>query len=109
MNKEAIQQKIKKQELFVVDSFDLDDIIAAVFPEAKWEHGDFNCSKEAGNDTSIEVTVNPDHDGDWEAGELAKNLAGERCSGYGDPDLLMNEMCRRELIEPGTYIVHVCW
>lgn len=106
---DLLTAKIKKRMTFHVDSFDLDQIFAVAFPTAAWKHGDFNCAKECGNDSTVELSADANPVKDYDAEELAKNLAGERCSGYGDPDILLNEMCRRGLIEPGVYMVGVCW
>ena len=41
---------------------------------------------------------------------LAKFVAtGEDTEGYGLPDILLNELCRRGLIEPGRYLIEVSW
>ena len=106
---DLLTAKVKARTTFHVDAFDLDDIFEEAFPEAAWKHGDFCAAKECGNDSTVELSVDTEPLGDFEAKDLAKNLAGERSSGYGDPDLLLGEMCRRGLVEPGVYMVGVCW
>ncbi len=103
------QEHIRPIQAYTIDCFDLDDkILTPEFPH--WQHGDFAAAKEAGNGVYVEVTVTYGIDDEYDQECFDKYLAtGEDDLGYGLPDVLLSDMCRRGLIDAGLYLVHVCW
>ena len=90
----------------VINCFDLDDnVLHPEFPQ--WEHGDFHMSKEASNDTYLRLDITSGND-EYEQEELDEYLKTGDVD-YGTSDLLLNQLCERGLIDPGTYLIHIFW
>lgn len=94
---------------YAINCFDLDEkVLKPEFP--RWEHGGFHAAKEALNDTYIEVTVTFGIEDEDDQECFDKYVAtGEDDLGYGLPDVLLSDMCRRGLVNAGQYLVHVTW
>lgn len=65
----------------------------------------FVSSMECGNDTSHRMTVDG-RDDDPEELQKFKDTGYSWCI---TAELLMNDMCRDGELEPGIYVVEVCW
>lgn len=103
-NSDLGKDMFKKEVVFTVDYNDLEYYLESQFgypPEclACWEQG---------NDTTKEMNIDGDCS-DWDDGELEKFKKDGKASSWGLPELLMNDLCRRNIVEKGTYMVNVCW
>ena len=104
-NNEADRSIFKKETVFTVDYNDLDNLLEGIygFPvecTACWEQGNYSAK---------ELNIDGDID-DWEEKELKSfKKDGTNKSRYGLPQLLMNDLCRQDKIESGTYMVDIFW
>lgn len=103
-----MDERIYKETVFIVDALDLDDIIQKEWP-GLWSQGLFVAAMESSNDVSHEVAVGPEEAKSWDLEDLARFMSGKEQPWCDTPRLLMNDMCRRGLLEPGLYFVRVCW
>lgn len=107
---EGYRKEFEERKVFRINAFELDDkVLTPEFPH--WKHGFFAAFKNAGNDTCIEVDVEPGGMLDFcDQEALDKFVAtGEEMADYGLPDILLNDLCRRGLIDPGRYLIEVSW
>ncbi len=85
-----------------VDIFDLNDFIAE-----KYELDKFEGHLEASNDSDHEIEVDGEVD-EYDEEDLQKALK----SGWIEMwrlGVILNDMCRKQWIFPGNYLVSVCW
>ena len=102
MNTERGAPKARKETVYEVDSFWLDDAVKAEYGQDL----DFVAAIECGNDTNHRFIVNGTVS---DPNEFQKFVDGDEPSSFGTPDDAMNDMCRKGLLEPVIYIVNVCW
>lgn len=81
---------------------DLDRFIEHIYGVDEYS---FVAEQEANNYSSYDFTVDGELD-EWDEEELRKFV--EKKSDCG-PATILNDMCRREIIEPGEYLIEVYW
>jgi hypothetical protein len=72
-------------------------------PKQQW---DFVSDQECGNDSSHSFTVVNETD-EFEKEDLIDFVKGKRVSGMAHA--ILNDLCSKDLIPAGKYIVNVCW
>ena len=100
----TIEFWIEKETVFKID---YDHVTDMVFSLYGLENYCFIAAQECGNDTTHEFQVTGKLD-EWSAKEAAKIRAGKPAK-YLSNDTLMNMLCEDGYLEPGTYLVKVCW
>ena len=95
--------KVKKVEFFVVDYGDFESFVKEIYGKDFC----FVSQEEANNDSEYEFDVDGDVD-KWSGEQVEKFKAGD-IGTYGLPRALLNDMCKNGHIEPGAYLVKVCW
>lgn len=95
--------KVKKVAYFGVDYNELDKFIKAVYGVY------YSCvgSQEWGNDSQHRVHAEAVELGPWDAKKLEEVKAGKEPS-YS-LGAVMNDLAFQGLIEPGEYLIDVCW
>lgn len=97
------KDKFKKVEYFEIEYYELDNIINQEYPDIKYES-----ALEQPNDSYFTVFV----DGliNWKDEFLLTNLlVNGHAQDYRTTTILMNDMCRKGLIEKGNYLINVSW
>ncbi len=91
--------------VFRVGSYDLD-----VFMRKVYNHDlEFTEVRECSNDSSHEIfNITSDDLDEWEQTDV-KDFKESGISGWGTPRALLRDCCIRGLVEPGDYIIRVCW
>ncbi len=92
--------KVEERKAFFVDYHDLDKFINHHYPilQSKFE---FVADEEMNNDSEKEINVTGE--AKWGEKEI------QRGEGMYMTSALLNDACRRGLLEKGTYIISVCW
>jgi hypothetical protein len=108
--------KAKKEVVFRVNYGDLDEFIREAYGlEYKAHEGgyggqypyDFAASEESANDSSHSFSVEPEAPDKYEAQQIAEMKSGKFQTFI--TSALLSDLCHRGLIEPGEYIIDVCW
>lgn len=95
---------MKKKSIIEIDSNELDTLVHEKLGFKEYE---FVPVEECGNDSSHEFTVsNKPHD-KWQQESIDK-WAKYKFVRYSNGAIL-NELCIKGFIEPGEYLVTVCW
>lgn len=95
------KDKFEKQISYSIDYGDLDDLIKEIYGV------EFESALEQDNDTSLFISVDGQFD-DYDETDFEFFLnSGEQ--GYNTLRILLNDMCRKDMIEPGLYIINICW
>lgn len=100
-----IKLKCEKETIISVEYDDLEDYVEKVYPFLKGYQ--FAVVQECGNDTQhrfvIDGKIDKQDAEDWEKIKVNKVLKNYRNR------LLLDMLCHDGLIEPGTYLIAVCW
>lgn len=96
------KDKFKKVEYFEIEYHELDDIINQEYPDL-----DYECALDQNNDSNISLSI----DGEFSSfDDLAlEKLLKNNDQNYQSTRLLLNDMCRKGLIEKGDYLITICW
>lgn len=97
--------KMTAVTVYEVDSYDLEQFINEQYPAAK--SYSFVASTECGNDSQHEYNVQGVPLDKWSAEDVTSFSTGKRAS-CSLQDIL-NDLCNRDLIPAGTYLIKVCW
>lgn len=108
-----------KKTFLVVDYGEVDRFINEHYKPFKpaqeerpryYQNDGYECAAvhEWGNDSSHEFHVDDDETDEWSEKEIAEWLSGvsDRPPSL---DVLFADLCARKKIEPGVYLVNVCW
>lgn len=92
-----------KRVVFEVDAFDLGDFIAH-----HYQLSNFSCILESSNDSTHTFIVCKEQMFASEEKDIAAYKENEECeiSGVGT---VMKDLCNKGIVEPGKYLVNVCW
>ena len=96
---------IKKKEVFAADYGDIESLVQSHYDIDEWS---FVEDTESGNDTSHEFTVVRGAQKEWDKQDIQafRDSQGTKCYMAGR---LLNDMCDAGLLEPGEYVIRVCW
>jgi len=97
-----------KKQLIVVDYGDLDEFISDIYGREYEIVADLELMQEGiFNDVSKSTLVKKEQLDKWQQGELNK----WKTSGRGNRmfHTLMTDLCNRDLIEPGEYLIEISW
>lgn len=103
--------KPREEKFFVIDAHDLNDFIHKTYPKMKYYQ--FHWAQKSQNDCShtFKVQNNWDATDEPEQWEKMKNTkedmhtdAYEYCNG-----MILNALCIEGYIQPGNYLIRVCW
>ena len=102
--KQGIFREVQTK-VFVVDYSDFDEFI-----KSHYNKECFNCvaELEIGNDSCHIFDMIDGKSNKWDRNEL-KKFKTKSESDYSTPRILLNDLCKQKIIEPGMYIIHVCW
>lgn len=95
--------KTKKVEYFEVDYGDLEAFIEEVYGQ------EFNlaCDQETGNDTALTMEVKKERLGEYDRDKIDRWIRdGEESYMFR---VLMFDLCNKDLIEPGNYVIEISW
>lgn len=95
------QNKFEKQIVYSIEYSDLDNLIEKIY-DVEFESAFFQR-----NDSTLSVSV----DGtlsDYDQKDLVEFFS-TGIQKYNTLCLLLNDMCRKDMIEPGNYIINICW
>jgi len=95
--------------VFNVDYNEIEDLIDAHFMNSNHINGGFRLAadQESGNDTSVDIYVEKQELGEYELGTMAKIQAGKWPS--FSLSLLLTELCNRDIIPSGSYLIRISW
>lgn len=93
----------RTQTVITVDAFDLDTFIAKAYGL-----DNFECSLESPNDSSHTFTVEAKPLDEWTTKAVAEFIGRKSCEIYSLGGIL-DDLCLKGEVEPGDYIVSVCW
>lgn len=96
-----MQLKVDEEKVFFVDYGDLDEFINHHYPNLQNKF-EFVADEEMSNDSSKQICV----DGKVDEGSKAQIQEGE---GMFMTNPLLNDACRRGLLEKGMYVIRVSW
>lgn len=111
---------MKTRTIIEMDSYELDQLVATHIPNQKgWA---FVVDQEAGNDSSHSfngigipanygATIDPKLIESWRLRELNDSkafIAGQKVSGFGAHQVL-ETLVRLGVLQPGDYLIKVCW
>jgi hypothetical protein len=85
-----------------VDSYALAKFIADYY-----DLGNFDATLESSNDTTHDITVSGNLD-KWEEDDLKEILEMKGCE-YYKLGVVLNDLCRKDVIPAGEWLVRVCW
>lgn len=97
-------KNLEKFEVISVDYGDLDNLVKEVYNNEDYE---FVADEEMGNDSQKlykDITGSLE---DYDEKELERFKSGERHS-Y-NTRVILEDLCRNGHIEPGNYLIKVCW
>lgn len=95
--------KHEKKVVITVDQCDLDKFISEVYDKPF----EFVADEEANNDSSYEFSVKKEVLSEYDMRKLNEFKAtgkGQLLTGT-----LLADLCNKDLIEPGDYIIQTCW
>lgn len=96
---------IKKKEVFSADYRDIEELVQTHYGLDYWRFAE---DTESGNDTSHEFNVARDAQSEWEKQDIQAFRESKGTKVYMAGRLL-NDMCDAGLLEPGEYVIRVCW
>ena len=91
--------------IYRVDAFDLDDFLQSHFGG----NIEVNAAWEMGNDSSFSMTVVDDPLEDYEQEIIDNYVANENDYQHSTPRHLMQALAIQGIVEPGEYIIDICW
>lgn len=95
--------KFKRIEYFETEYEEFEELIKKVYEQ----NYDYICDTECGNDSSQSYMVQSNELDKYD--EKAINIFIESGRYNNMVAVLLNDLCRRKIIEPGNYLIHVCW
>lgn len=95
---------VEKEVIFRVSYSDLEDFFCEVYDFKSWS---FVADQECGNDSDHTFDVDGKL-GKLDREELVEILKSKKQTQFRT-ELLLKDCCARGLIEPGQYLVAVCW
>ena len=101
---ETLQLKSKIKTVIEVNAFDLDAFVKSIYGTKSYS---FIADNECGNDSVHTFTVVNEQLEDYEQDEL--NEWKENDSGNYMTSILLQDLCINGHIQPGEYIISVCW
>lgn len=96
------KDNFQTETFFTIDYYDLDDII-----REEYNDPDFECSLDQSNGSYIKMGVNGEFD-KYKTNGLRLYLENKRQE-YNTLGILMNDLCRKGMIEKGEYLIYVSW
>ena len=105
----------KRTAVYMIDYGDFEAMVLEEWPIWKgtklnqYDSWSFPASEECGNDVAKTYTVERDESDDVDRDEVNAFEEKAKRSGMWVSGALLNEMCRRGIIEPGEYIIEVSW
>lgn len=96
---------IQKKEVFSADYSDIEELVQTHYGVDDWS---FTEDTESGNDTSHEFTVARDAQNEWNKRDIQAFRDSDGKKVYM-VSALLNDMCDAGLLEPGEYVIRVCW
>lgn len=99
-----MQLEHTKEVKIIVDYYDVEVLIHKIYGS----HFEIVAQEEASNDSNLTFTVEakePEYD--WDRDELEK-FTSNRTSDCST-SLILNDMCRKGIIEPGNYLINISW
>lgn len=100
MDEIKYQNRFREKLVYEIDYSDLDDILKEEYNL----NGDFSCAIGQSNDSTLEIEVDEDFDDD-----LQEILNPSNYDGWITTSALLHHLCSLNKIEPGTYLIQICW
>lgn len=97
---EMIQKYISKETSFTVDYYHMEEITKAVY-------GKGIEVIESPNDTTHEFSVKPKVE-EWDQERVEKAIKNGYLEAYAY-GCILNDLCKKNIIEPGKYYIRVSW
>ena len=98
-----MQLKHTVRSYFVVDYHDLDNLLREYYPG--WDT--IISDQELHNDMEHAIWVQKEEISEYDIDDLEKSKAGKHVSWC--LNTLMTDLCNRDIIEPGDYLITICW
>ncbi len=95
------QDKFKKQISYSIEYYEFDDLIKEVYGI------DYESIIDQDNDSTLKINVDGKFD-DYDETNLEFFL-NSGVQEYYTNRLLLNDLCRKGLIEPGLYLINISW
>lgn len=100
-------EPFKKSEYFEIEYYELDDLVNTHYGL----EGDFRymfcCDQEAGNDTQHSFNIKKEKLSEWEQEQLDHFIHANPTSFV--TRVVLTDLCNKGIIEPGNYLINVCW
>src|SRR5688572_13461948 len=99
---------MKKKSVIEIDSSEVEDLAEKHLSLGSNEYS-FVAIQECGNDSSHQFDVDlPDRNNDWVLEDIEQIEDRKYVPTYRN-DLVLSLLCEKGILEPGEYIVNVCW
>jgi hypothetical protein len=97
------RDRFKKTVKYVIDAFDLEGLVCEAYSLS-----DFNAILESPNDCVHSYAVTDDPLEPWDQNILLEAISNQDIN-YYNVKVILNDLCRRGAIDPGEYLMEVCW
>lgn len=103
IHERGYRDNFEKQEIFYINYYDLDKII-----QKEYDCPDFTCALGQNNDSVEEFDVDEKFN-KYSEEKLKYFLETKDQEEYSTVRLLLNDLCRKQRIDPGKYLVRIAW
>ena len=99
-----IKMNTRKVTYNTIDYAEWERVVAEIYSAKGWS---FVADHEGNNDSNYSFDVNGKMD-DWDEGHL-KEFKKDCNKGGWVTQVLLDDLCRNGIINPGVYLIEVCW
>lgn len=96
------QNKFTEETTYSIDYSDLNEII-----RKEYSCPNFECALDQSNDSTISISIDGNFD-KFDQKRFEKFLQNKKQE-YDTTQLLLQDMCRKEFIKSGLYLIYICW
>lgn len=97
-------KKFEKFEVISVDYSDLEDLVQRVYSQPDYS---FVSSEELGNDSQKLYKGIDGKLDKWEEDDIRSFRENGECNYKGNA--ILNDLCRNGYLQPGNYLIDICW
>lgn len=95
---------MKREVYITMDYYELEELVKKTYEIKNYS---FIATEECGNDSTHSFNVERKSLRDFEQEYIDEMKSGNpiTCSNYA----ILNDLCNKEVLEPGNYLIEVCW
>ena len=110
MDIESLQQLAQKycrsKTIIAIDYSKLERLVQAAYDIPEWS---FVADNEMNNDSEKEINIKAEELDKYDAGKLEEFITSKGRKGSYLTTTIMTDLCNKNILQPGCYIVSVCW